>query len=100
MSPFLARSVRYLSLCGLAGLLFASRVPAVAQVTVCSAAELEAAIADGGLITFECDGTIILTNTIHITIPTELDGTGRGVIISGLTGTNDTNAVRLFTVEP
>ena len=100
MSSFLVRSVRYWSLCGLAGLLFASPVPAVAQVTGCSAAELEAAIADGGLITFECDGTIVLTNTIHITEDTELDGTGRGVTISSLTGTNATNAVRLFTVDP
>jgi hypothetical protein len=102
MKFLVATFVRRLSLCLLMALLIAPPATAVAQgtVTVCTAAELEAAIADGGSITFECDGTIILTNTIHITEDTDLDGTGRGVTISGLTGANATNAVRLFTVEP
>lgn len=98
-------------------------------VTECTHAELATRIAEArdtlagdGLVTFDCDGTIVLTNTIvlpfslieiemygndSITNETELlstltlDGTGRFITISGPTVTNATatNGVRLFLVD-
>jgi len=53
---------------------------------------LEAALAGGGTATFECSGTIVLTNTISISQDTVLDGNGFTVTISG------GNAVRIFQV--
>jgi len=44
--------------------------------------------------TFAADGTIVLTNTIPISISTVIDGTGRSVVISG------GNAFRVFDVQP
>ena len=68
-------------------------VPGV--VTNCTEAALRAAIAGGGKVTFACDGTISLANTI--TIPNSswlmLDATGHQVTISG------GNAVRVFEVS-
>lgn len=54
-----------------------------APVTSCDEASLRAALGGGGTITFECDGTIVLTNTLWITNNTVLDGTGRKVTLSG-----------------
>jgi hypothetical protein len=96
-------------------------------VTECTHAELATRIAEArdlagdGLVTFDCDGVIVLTNTIvlpfslieietdgygeSITNETELlsmltlDGTGRFITISGPTVTNITNGVRLFLVD-
>src|SRR6267378_384691 len=59
-------------------------------VTNCTQADLEAAMAAGGTVFFECDGTITLTNTIIVSQNTALDGSGRVVTISG------GNLVRLF----
>src|SRR5208282_2563531 len=61
-------------------------------VTNCTEAALRAAIAGGGTVTFACDGTITLTNTITIATDTWLDGSGHQVTISG------GNAVRVFEV--
>jgi hypothetical protein len=61
-------------------------------VTNCTEAALRAAIAGGGTVTFACDGTITLTNTITIATDTWLDGSGHRVTISG------GNAVRVFEV--
>jgi hypothetical protein len=69
-------------------------------VTDCTEAGLEEALAGGGSVTFDCDGTIVLTNTIVISFDTVLDATGHLVTISTVTGTNTTNAVRLFEIEP
>jgi hypothetical protein len=54
---------------------------------------LREAIAQGAKVTFACDGTITLTNTITISADTILDGAGHSVTISG------NNTVRLFNVN-
>jgi hypothetical protein len=50
------------------------------------------ALNGGGTVTFACDGTITLTNTITITNDIVLDATGHSLIIDG------NNSVRLFYV--
>lgn len=61
-------------------------------VTQCTESNLRAAMAGGGLVTFACDGTIILTKTITNSVTTTLDGCGHQVTISG------GNVVRVFHV--
>jgi len=61
-------------------------------VTNCTEADLRAAIAGGGIVTFACDGTITVANTITNENSTTLDGTGHQVTISG------GHAVRVFYV--
>ena len=56
-------------------------------------ADLRAAMAGGGLVTFACDSTITLASAITIAINTVLDGTGHQVTISG------NNATRVFYVN-
>jgi len=53
-----------------------------APVAVCSSAELEAAVARGGEITFGCDGKIRLSTTLDVTNETVLDGRSRDVTIN------------------
>lgn len=53
---------------------------------------LETALAGGGIVTFACSGTIVLTNTILISHDTILDGNGYTVTVSG------GGAVRIFQV--
>lgn len=65
-----------------------------APITVCDDSSLRQAVTSGGNITFGCDGTITLTNTIEVTNSLTLDGSGRSVVISG------GHAVRLFSVRP
>jgi hypothetical protein len=62
-------------------------------VTVCDEAHLRMALVGGGMVTFSCSGTIVLTAEIVITADTSIDGSGQTVIISG------NNAVRVFTVN-
>src|SRR5713101_8354984 len=62
-------------------------------VTECDQAHLASALAGGGTVTFACDGTITLSNTITIAADTVLDATGRAVTISG------NGAVRVFQVN-
>jgi hypothetical protein len=52
-------------------------------VTNCTEASLRAAMAGGGTVTFACDGTIVLSNTISINTKTVLDASGHRVTISG-----------------
>src|SRR5664279_3083729 len=52
-------------------------------VTNCTEADLRAAMAGGGAVTFACDGRILLANTITNVIDTTLDASGRQVTISG-----------------
>lgn len=52
-------------------------------MTQCTEANLRAAMAGGGLVTFACDGTIILTDTITNSVDATLDGSGHQVTISG-----------------
>lgn len=98
-------------------------------VTLCTQEELQARIDEArdlgsggdGIVTFDCDGiivltnSILLTNSIYIEIDPDdgseievdaglineitLDGTGRFITFSGLTATNATNGVRLFLVD-
>lgn len=52
-------------------------------VTNCTEANLWAAMAGGGTVTFACDGTITLASTITNAVDTVLDGTGHQVTLSG-----------------
>src|SRR5688572_23024288 len=54
-----------------------------AVVSVCDDASLRTALAGGGTVTFGCDGTIQLTNTLVIAQNTILDGSGHAVVLSG-----------------
>ncbi|HEX5218676.1 MAG TPA: choice-of-anchor Q domain-containing protein [Verrucomicrobiae bacterium] len=55
---------------------------------------LRAAMVGGGTVTFDCDGTIMLTNTIAVTNSVVLDSASHSITISG------GNAIRLFHVFP
>jgi Calx-beta domain-containing protein len=52
-------------------------------VNSCTEADLRAALTGGGTVTFACNGTITLANTITITNDTAIDVNGRNVTISG-----------------
>lgn len=95
------------SMLAMLALLSPPAVHAQSFVTECTEEALRAAILEAidadGLVVFDCDGIITLTNSISITnenpgIPIELtfDAADHGVTISSLTGDNATNAVRLF----
>lgn len=58
----------------------------------CTEAALRAAMVFGGSVTFACNGTIFLTNTITNHLDTTFDGAGHDVVISGV------DAVRVFFV--
>ena len=63
-------------------------------VTNCTEAALRAAMAGGEVVTFACDGTIFLANTItNVASGTQLDGSGRQVTITG------GNGVRVFYIN-
>jgi hypothetical protein len=64
-----------------------------AAVNVCDESSLRAAVAAGGHVTFNCDGTILLSSTLVITQDVVLDATGRSVAISG------DNRVRIIEVK-
>jgi hypothetical protein len=61
-------------------------------VTECTEANLRAAMAGGGTVTFACDGTITLAATITNATKTVLDASGHQITISG------GDAVRVFYV--
>src|SRR5437016_1490329 len=88
-----ARLLRFIVVLALAPLSSVFFARAEGTVTNCMQADLSAALSGGGLVTFACDGTIILSNTISITVDTVLDGSGHAVSISG------DNTVRVFTVN-
>ena len=69
-----------------------SRLQAAGTVVNPTEADLRAALAGGGTVTFACDGTILLTSTLTITNATAVDASGHSVTISG------NNTVRVFTV--
>lgn len=75
-------------------MLIASPAHAGGVVNVCDEPHLLAALAGGGVVTFDCSGTILLTNTITVVVDTALDGSGQNVTISG----ND--VVRVFQLNP
>ena len=76
--------------------LYLAQAPVFAAgvVTTPDEASLRFAMAGGGTVTFDCDGTIVLTNTIAITNDVSLDANGRSVTISG------GNMIRLFYISP
>jgi hypothetical protein len=79
----------------IAGLCLLMREPAWAAgvVTSCSEGNLRAAMAGGGTVTFACDGTITLADTISNSLNTVLDGSGHQITISG------NHSVRVFYVN-
>src|SRR5688572_5959386 len=79
---------------GIVLLLFSASSIRAATVTVCDEPSLRSALAGGGTILFDCNGTITLSNTLTIAADTVLDGNGHGVVISG------NNAVRVFYINP
>ena len=68
-------------------------VPYTRIVTQLTDEDLRVQMSRGGTITFDCDGTIPLLDTITVTTNTTLDGTGHRIVISG----ND--LVGVFDVE-
>lgn len=56
---------------------------AAGTVVVCSEAALEDALTGGGLVTFQCSGTILVTRTKVIAQDTTLDATGQRVVLTG-----------------
>ena len=87
---FTPRRIQFLVLLGLLAQADAAFCSGV--ITNCTQADLQAALVGGGAVTFACNGTITLTNTLNITQDTTIDATGYQVKISG------GNAVRLLTV--
>lgn len=63
-------------------------------VTACNEAALRSAMANGGTVTFCCNGTITLSSPITVTNDVTLDGTAHNVTISG------GGSVQLFRVAP
>jgi hypothetical protein len=76
----------------LIGTAFQLRVLASGVVNNCDEPSLRVALSGGGLVTFNCDGTIVLSNTIDVAVSTTIDATGHAITISG------NQAVRVFTV--
>jgi hypothetical protein len=64
-------------------LISAAALARAGVVTRCDDYGLRTAMAQGGVVTFGCDGTITLTNVIGIENNVVLDGTGRQVTIDG-----------------
>ena len=57
--------------------------PASGVVNNCTEADLRAALAGGGAVTFACDGTITLANTLTIAANTTIDASGRNISLDG-----------------
>lgn len=74
-------------------ILMANTARPAGVVTNCTEADLRAALAGGGLVTFACDGTITLDNTITNSSAVVLDGAGHQITLSG------NSAVRVFLVN-
>src|SRR5262245_30030144 len=97
------KATALLWLVGALCLLFGGARVAYSQVTVvnCDQADLEQALQDAkeigdDYIVFECDGTILLTNTMVISTNITLDASERNITIAS---PGATNGVRLFTVQ-
>src|SRR5438128_2405266 len=95
--PLMNRILKRLSFLALALILSRSLLPhgafAGGVVASCTEGDLNAALANGGTVTFACDGTITLTSTKIVTTNTTVDASGHRITISG------GNAVRVFTVN-
>jgi len=66
---------------------------AAGTVDVCDEASLLTAMVGGGLVQFNCDGTITLTGTLDLSSSTTLDASSNTVTLSG------NQAVRIFEVQ-
>jgi len=67
---------------------------AAGVVSSCTETALNAALSGGGLVSFDCDGTIVTTSVKYISSDTVIDATGHNVILDG-------NATRnLFAINP
>jgi hypothetical protein len=75
------------------GAMYPQSARAATPLAVCDETSLRSAIAPGGPVLFDCDGTIVLTSPLVITNDVTLDANGRSVILSG------GNAVRLFSIN-
>lgn len=86
-------AILQLSVLGL--LLLCSRPVAqgAGTLTSCTEAQLRAAMAGGGLVTFACEGTIALAGTITNAVNTTLDASGHQITISG------SDVLRVFYVD-
>lgn len=73
---------------------FPTNPPPSTVVSNCTDIELRIAMSAGGKVSFACDGTITLTNTVIVSTNTTLNAAGHQVAISG------GNAVRIFYVNP
>ena len=95
--PSLAQDGSALRWAGALTLLLLAIVQAVGQpsatVSECPEAALRSALAQGGAVSFACDGTLLLSNTVAITLDTVLDAGARHIVISG------GNAVPVFYVS-
>lgn len=76
------------------GLVAEGQLRAGGVVSACDQAGLESALSGGGSVTFACDGTITLSNTITISEDSLLDGSGHAVTLSG------NNVMRILYVNP
>jgi len=88
-------SLRCCALALVVGMSLLGGLPARAAgtVTACTETALRAAMAGGGTVTFACDGTITLSDTIEIGTNTVLDGSGNQMTVSG------SNACQVFFVD-
>lgn len=68
---------------------------AAGVVTTCDEASLRAALAGGGTVTFSCDGTIALAKTLVIDANTTLDATGHSITLSGKSGYNYVQVLKI-----
>jgi hypothetical protein len=75
-------------------LISAAALARAGVVTSCDDYGLRTAMAQGGVVTFACDGTIMLTNAIQISANIGMDGAGHHVTIDG-EGTNQIFAVNI-----
>jgi hypothetical protein len=63
-----------------------TRPPPGGVVTNCTETALRAAMANGGTVTFACDGTITLASAITVDLDTVLDGNGHQIGLTGMHG--------------
>lgn len=82
----------HLFVCFIAAFFCALPPLAASTATTADEASLRAALSGGGTVTFACDGTIVLANTLAISQDTVLDASGRNITLSG------NNQVRVFQV--
>src|SRR5215469_10200540 len=62
---------------------FAPGVRAAGVVSTCDQTHLQAALTNGGLVTFACSGDIALTSTLTVSANTTIDATGYNVTLDG-----------------